>query len=409
MSIKINLKELLYVFVMIFMMDVYCSVFRLHNIYLLFYPISIVLILIYILKISVTGKLDSSLSMMLKNYVIPFGIVTLISCLSARFVWKTTYTEDITQSILRWVHTIGICAISYYSYKIFGKKSIKLILIGSVISYSTVLIKWIANSNFSNVLDIFNSSHNNVSLEAHGLVETMGLLFIYYLLINEYSKMQKIKILIIIGTILFLGNKRVVFMGLIISLLVYFLLNKFKSKHMIILNIILIVFLLVTLGYLWFIKSNLFELILSYFGNSGATRLKFWNYFANDYTLSPFYCGKGLQYTDNRMVMGQAYSTLGIDSKLTLSIHNDILRVYIGWGMIPFIYYFYNFYVRNMNRIKNYNINSNSWKYFAIASYCFVIYMGDYMITYIPFNICLQLIVVLLANENGIEQTQLKR
>ena len=77
--------------------------------------------------------------------------------------------------------------------------------------------------------------------------------------------------------------------------------------------------------------------------------------------------------------------------------YHDILVHFTG--SIAFLYYYYNLFVLNLKKIKRKFNNANIWLYFAIVSYCFVNYMVDYMITYIPFNICLFIICLLINIE----------
>lgn len=91
-------------------------------------------------------------------------------------------------------------------------------------------------------------------------------------------------------------------------------------------------------------------MILARLGVADNMRLSFWNFFRDSYELSPFYLGRGIQYTDNRMILSSTKGALRITNNV--GIHNDILRTYIGWGCIPFLYYYYNLFVLNLKKIK---------------------------------------------------------
>lgn len=176
-----------------------------------------------------------------------------------------------------------------------------------------------------------------------------------------------------------------------------FLFFKIKERKDRIIKITMISYFAVAFIYLILIKNGYFSLILARLGVPDNMRLSFWNFFRDSYELSPFYLGRGIQYTDNRMILSSTKGALRITNNV--GIHNDILRTYIGWGFIPFLYYYYNLFVLNLKKIKRKFNNANIWLYFAIVSYCFVNYMVDYMITYIPFNICLFIICLLINIE----------
>ena len=159
----------------------------------------------------------------------------------------------------------------------------------------------------------------------------------------------------------------------------------------------MIIYFAATFAYLILIKNDYFSLILSYLGVADNMRLSFWNFFRDSYELSLTYLGRGIQYTDNRMILPSTKYALRVTNNV--GIHNDILRTYIGWGCVPFLYYYYNLFVLNLKKIRMQFKNANVWLYFAIVSYSFVNYMVDYMITYMPFNMCLFTICLLINIE----------
>lgn len=371
---------------MIFVLNIFYSLFRTSMYVDMAYLFGVFAFGIIFTDVLRKKKIDRLLYFGLRSFVIPFAAVVILSCITAIMVWNTSYRADVTQSILRILQIAAAFFIAYISIIWYSKDSVKLLLTAGVISYLTVIVRYIAGVN-------------GVSLESHGFIESCGLLFIYYLLSNQYDRKQKTIYLSIIGIVLFLGDKRICWVALVVTLILYFVLHKFQSRQMHILKIILIIYALMTFVYLWLIKSGTLETIFLHYGIVDNSRIKFWNYFSGTYELSPFYFGRGLQYTDNRMALSSTMGTLWISSKV--GIHNDILRTYIGWGCIPFVLYYSNFFAINLNNIKKMGKQGNGWKYFALASYCFFNYMVDYMITDISFNICFFMVCLLLINEDS--------
>lgn len=332
-----------------------------------------------------SNKLNALLATGVAEFVTPFFVVTVVSCFSAAVIHQTSNVGDITQSFIRAIQIAAVFVIAYNAVKKFGKISLDILLLVGCISYTTVILRVISGE-----LDV---SH----LESHGFIETTGLLFIYYCLSKSYSVRQKLVRCLLCATILLLGGKRVAWVGIAWSLFVYFLFFKIKERKDRIIKIVMIVYFAASFIYLFLIKSGYFSLILAQLGLKDNMRLSFWNFFRDSYELSPFYLGRGIQYTDNRMILSSTKGALRITNNV--GIHNDILRTYIGWGCIPFLYYYYNLFVLNLKKIKRKFNNANVWLYFTIVSYCFVNYMVDYMITYIPFNICLFTIGLLINIE----------
>lgn len=332
-----------------------------------------------------SNKLNTLLATGVAEFVTPFFVVTVVSCFSAAVIHQTSNVGDITQSFIRAIQIAAVFVIAYNAVKKFGKISLDILLLAGCISYTTVILRVISGE-----LDVSR-------LESHGFIEATGLLFIYYCLSKSCSVRQKLVRCLLCATILLLGGKRVAWVGIAWSLFVYFLFFKIKERKDRIIKIVMIVYFAANFIYLFLIKSGYFSLILAQLGLNDNMRLSFWNFFRDSYELSPFYLGRGIQYTDNRMILSSTKGALRITNNV--GIHNDILRTYIGWGCIPFLYYYYNLFVLNLKKIKRKFNNANVWLYFAIVSYCFVNYMVDYMITYIPFNICLFTIGLLINIE----------
>lgn len=349
-------------------------------------------VLLGVIEIAITGlicvktnKVNSLLATGVAEFVTPFFAVTVISCVSAVVIHQTSNIGDITQSFIRAIQIAAVFMIAYNAVKKFGKKSLDILLMAGFVSYLTVVLRVISGE--------FDVSR----LESHGFIEATGLLFIYYCISKSYSVGKKLVRGLICATILLLGGKRVAWVGIAWSLFVYFLFFKIKERKDRIIKLTMVVYFAAAFIYLILIKTGCFSLILAQLGVTDNMRLSFWNFFRDSYELSPFYLGRGIQYTDNRMILSSTKDALRITNNV--GIHNDILRTYIGWGCIPFLYYYYNLFVLNLKTIKRKFNTANIWLYFAIVSYCFVNYMVDYMITYIPFNMCLFTIGLLINIE----------
>lgn len=310
-------------------------------------------------------------------------LITGISIITAICVHGSSiYGSDVSQSLLRCIHYCAAFLIAYYSVRWFGKDTVRLIVISGLISYATVFIQYIQRAGLKGLI-FFQHVVNGVGLEVHDLTYCMGLFFIYYLLSDEYSKSYKIKALIPISIAIIYGNKRSLFLGLAISILIYVLLNRFESQSLQLLWIVFGIYIVGAFIFLWLVKSGVFATILTYFNIPDMARLRIWNYFSDSYTLTPGYWGRGIAYTDNRMVLRETMQSLDITNKIP--IHNDILRIYIGWGFIPFLYYLVNFFLLQIRWFRKQGDNNNGWQYFAIASCVYFINFFDNMITSVSF------------------------
>lgn len=395
----ISIKKAVYVIYMMFVLNVTYSVFNTayaYNFAILFALFGVAL---YAIPMLVRGKIERKLVRGIVALLLPMILITGISIITAICVHGSSiYGSDVSQSLLRCIHYCAAFLIAYYSVRWFGKDTVRLIVISGLISYATVFIQYIQRAGLKGLI-FFQHVVNGVGLEVHDLTYCMGLFFIYYLLSDEYSKSYKIKALIPISIAIIYGNKRSLFLGLAISILIYVLLNRFESQSLQLLWIVFGIYIVGAFIFLWLVKSGVFAMILTYFNIPDMARLRIWNYFSDSYTLTPGYWGRGIAYTDNRMVLRETMQSLDITNKIP--IHNDILRIYIGWGFIPFLYYLVNFFLLQIRWFRKQGDNNNGWQYFAIASCVYFINFFDNMITSVSFNICFFVIWLLLTKEKG--------
>lgn len=395
----ISIKKAVYVVYMMFVLNVTYSIFNTayaYNFAILFALFGVAL---YAIPMLVRGKIERKLVRGIVAFLLPMILITGISIITAICVHGSSiYGSDVSQSLLRCIHYCAAFLIAYYSVRWFGKDTVRLIVISGLISYATVFIQYIQRAGFKGLI-FFQHVVNGVGLEVHDLTYCMGLIFIYYLLSDEYSKSYKIKALIPISIAIIYGNKRSLFLGLAISILIYVLLNRFESQSLQLLWIVFGIYIVGAFIFLWLVKSGVFATILTYFNIPDMARLRIWNYFSDSYTLTPGYWGRGIAYTDNRMVLRETMQSLDITNKIP--IHNDILRIYIGWGFIPFLYYLVNFFLLQIRWFRKQGDNNNGWQYFAIASCVYFINFFDNMITSVSFNICFFVIWLLLTKEKG--------
>ena len=399
---KIRRKQLCkiaYVIYMMFILNVTYSVFN--TAYSNLFAVLLVLfgMLISTIPGLLRGIINKQIVQGLKAFLFPMLMVSGVSIFTAVFVHGTSiYDSDVTQSILRCFYYIIAFFVAYYSIQWFGKDTIKLVVISGWISYLTVFVKYLKNAGISGLI-FYDKVVGGVGLEVHNLTYCMGLIFVYVLLSNEYSKKEKWKLLIPVLIAIIYGNKRTLFLALAVSLFLYYLLNKFESKRMLTLRITFGLYIIGAFFFLWLVKSGTFAEILTSFNIPDMARLRIWNFFADSYTLSPNYWGRSIAYTDNRMVLQSTMQALDITNKIP--IHNDILRAYIGWGFILFLYYIVNFFLRQVRWFTKQGSENNGWRYFAVASCAYFIYFFDNMLTAVNFNMCFFIIWILLINNIG--------
>lgn len=382
MKLIINKRKMIAIMVLIPMLVVYNSFFNLGNYRHLYIDIVFFCCCISILF---QNKKVRIYFVGLINLMVPLAIVTVLSVITAIKLYHTTIQADYTQSILRFFYLFEAYTIAYCYYKKFGKESVRLFIIAGLISYCTVIFKFFYYGRFQVFSGFFNANYNGITLEVHNLTYILGMFFLYYLLSDDYTAKFKKKILIVLIIGIFLGDKRAIYVALIISLFVYWVFNKLDKKNAFSLKIITIIYIVTSVFYLYIIKNGILESFLFAHDIDSSSRITFWNYFKTSYALSPLFFGRGIAYTSN--VMATRLFQISADIWSVTELHNDILRSYIGWGCLPFLFYFFNFIYLQPNRILIRKGKFKAWKYFAIVSYIFFVLFFDNMLLEIDFNI----------------------
>lgn len=396
MSVRLSWTKVLFIFFAIIVLNVNYSLLHLetYDYYVIVFILAVIATFIVIIEI-VLGIRRTSYKLFfegIKSFLLPWFIVTVISVITAINVYETNIQGDYLQSIRKFVYVCFSFLFAYIVYRKFGKQSLFMLAIAGFISYATVIFRWIyVAKDFETMLHPFNNVVEGVTLEVHELTYIFGILFLYFLLSQDYTKHQK---RIICGFLLvgiFLGNKRALYIGLAISLFVYWLFHKFENRQKrYLLIIICLLYFAILFGWLYIVKSGMLELFMFRYGINTSSRFRFWNYFRDIYEITPNYFGRGMSYTDNVLATKLFQETARISG--STNMHNDILKSYIGWGFIPFVYYYFNFFVLQTKKFIKLDKGMNAWKYFTVISCVLYVYFFDNMIDAIGFNLAIFLI-----------------
>lgn len=294
----------------------------------------------------------------IKLFVLPLIIPTVIATITA---WLIYQNSRFTLSSWKFVlFTLGAYAFGLIIIFKFKFEAIYLILFACVCSYLTNIIKFLIVGDKG-------------ILEVHELTYIFGMIFIFFLLYEGIEYKKRIILCSICAICIILGGKRAMLLALAVSLIIYFLFYKISKKKNMWLLIMAVSWIILSFAWVWFIRSGNFELLCKKFGINDMSRIKMWNYFKKDYSFSPIYFGRGLSYTD--VIMSYDHSKLHIST--AIPIHNAILRIYIGWGFIPTLYFLYYYFIRRIICI-NRQSNKNAWIFMTISIAFFIVNLfGD--------------------------------
>lgn len=397
MKIKVNLREVPWIIISLLVLNVNNSIFYIQNNQGLLIAIIAFVLFDIIYKKHVTDYFVKGAV----GYLVPWFAVSILSFITALFYWKLTFAPYITQSTYMCISVTAGFLLAYYLIEKFGERAINIVVFGGFISYFTVMIRWVMVAGVPGCFYFLNNRINGISLEVHNLTYCLGIFFVYLFVTKKASK----KYLIFLFALIFIGDKRACFLALFVSIIMYIIFSKFviNGKENAIIKIVALVSAAIALVWVALIKYGIIELLFMRFGINSMGRLDFWNYVSDAYTISPSFLGRSMFYSDHMTISKEYIQTYNITGGST-QIHNDVLRSYIGWGFIPFIYYYYNFLYRQPNDfVKKDSINC-AWVCLSITLYSFLIYFFDNMISTANFNLSMFIVLLLNIRQAGHQQ-----
>lgn len=390
MSLKIRKKELMRGMILYFLFNTpYCFGYISNNKIMFYFTMFIGVLLTGFVLVEAQGKVKKELKFGIDAFIVPYFLVTAMSFVTGLGIYHLSIKPYISQSFLLMVEQWTTFLVAYYLYRREKERSIRLVTITGVISYTTVIIRYILVAGVDGIVHPFNHRVNGIGLEVHGLTYTFVLIVLYYLFTKGYKYILKNKLLWIVIIYIFLGNKRAAYLGAVIAVVLYYLIASFGKRKKLILGITTFLMLFCMFVYIFVIHSGYLQAVAAYFGITDSFRFNFWNYFKNCYNISPLYSGRTLFYTDYYMTLPEIHKMYNFGGQGQM--HNDILRMYIGWGFIPFLYYYLKMFVINIKQLEKKNIMHAGWKFFPIICFFTVIEGFDNMLGTLHFNMLVYL------------------
>lgn len=308
--------------------------------------------------------------------ILPYFIIFMVM-LFRFFLFDDINFNSTVTTVLYWTIPILLMFSAVYLFK---EKIIDYTFWAIVINYFLCILMYLYQYKLDGIFKFFYYSEITVTpLEIHELTFSVGLFFIYYAFFEDKEyKGHKLKIALSIICI-FLGIKRIEIFALIITYLIFKILNIVKNKKQF-MNIISLIMIASCFVYIIIIKMDVLELIAEKFDLEFNSRLEAYNYFDEDYEISLLYEGKGLGYTMDKLSVANKSITRGIGD-----LHNDILKIYIEMGSIFSFLYFLNFFWLQNNRLNRKFGFKVSKMYFLFTVFTFILYLTDNVNRYLVY------------------------
>lgn len=321
---------------------------------LLFFALSIPLILLNGYEVSKTSLLSRAVSQFIQK------VTVVIFALSGIWKFGKNVLRLLFQSIIL-NNVIGIIyAISRFGFEEF------LRFISN--PFSSQWNIWVRGGRISN------------ALELHEVTLTLGF---FLLLVVAFKEIQFYKnknaTIIVLIILIILGFKRIQMLALAVVLITNHVILKRKEKRSIQfgINLITIGVLLVSLTYVYLISNEQIAVLAARYNINFMTRLGWYLSISRFFKFSPLYIGQGWGS------LSVLITNIGV-----VGVHSDILRMYVDagfMGFIAWIYYYFNYLASYFNKKDPYTCKL----YLVIMVYTVVTYLTDNTLNYFVFQVVL--------------------
>jgi hypothetical protein len=338
-------------------------------------------------------EIDRKTITIARQFILP---VIILFCYSIIIIMINRGPRDYyTREISVFVQLI-LCYITPLAIVIkFNQFAPKIIISGVVLSS---IVSTIAGIYVMGVGEFFRYLVNPISMqygltarvfEQHDLAFSMVFIIFYYFAIErKRSRLRNIS-LGMSFLIIWLAAKRVEMIAIPIGITIYYLIRKLSrtSMRIFILGLSSAI-ILFSLWYLYVIKHGVLNQILSVVNiNSSGRNVLFETAFIN-VPLDISFFGIGFRLASKELFLN-LQSLARVEYSAEISLHNDLLDMYIGVGMIGFISWIIYYFCHILLSLGR-NVSVNTQKYSVVClGYCFVTYLTDNTLSYFTFQMLL--------------------
>lgn len=270
----------------------------------------------------------------------------------------------------------------------FGKKGMGLFLKCAFISYFvgsilSILVKFgLKNTIICLLTSVPPVFKMGFIMEVNDLTFAVGVIFLYYQFFAEEEEGRVAK-LIVSALLIFWGLKRIEIAALVVCCIAYklFIQNDTSRRPV---KIVGCSILAVCYLYIIAVHSGALEKIAQAFNINFMGRLSTYSFAVNNYSdLSLFFPGIGYGYIDEILVQLESIGAkYGPNNIPIISLHSDILRMYIGLGFIGFgAWIYYQVFTRTKLMKKSFPAKTTSF-YLLLTIYSFILFLTDNTYSY---------------------------
>lgn len=364
--------------------------------------IRIIAILFLILSNGFKLKFSKEASGFAKITALPIFLIMVYSCINW-FIISGVPEADVIRNLFTsssYLFIDILLAVLFYSkYKgesvdLFVKCGFISYIIGSIVP---LLVKFPSNS----LLYLITSYSDNYDLlyltEVNDLTFGMGFCLLYYLFFDNREKTKRRFNIILCILLIFWGLKRVEILALVLCYVFYrFVMKKNHIKKAT--AIATCIVLVASYSYVMFIHNSELISLANKYNINFMGRLTTYQYVANNYSsFNLTYLGIGFGHIDE-ILDDLVRINYRVGYIPVISLHSDILRMYLGIGFIGFgLWILYQMSIKTKILYKK-NGENAAKAYLLFTIFLFILYLTDNTYSY-PVTFTLYLICTLAATK----------
>lgn len=272
----------------------------------------------------------------------------------------------------------------------YKKRSVDVLFAAIAVSYSATMIRALSSIGLTGIMEhIANSDVNYRYFERHDIGIAVVPLILYYvggwLLLGDKHPVRGLVKSAVLVVIMLMCGKRSAFLGLAAGLAMMALFMVCRKHLAVTCKWIMAGCVVLPFLYVCFIRIGGLSFFARIFNINSMGRVEVYEWFSDQYTISPLYLGKGFQYIHRYMLAGRG-SKLVNDFEY---LHNSVLQLYIEGGFWGFFLWFAHAAVGVPTMLRNWFSRKVSVFYLVILVATITIFLVDNALTYPVYQVSL--------------------
>jgi len=317
---------------------------------------------------------------------LPFGIAFIYTFIIVTInnqyqlpIQMQAFTSTVYAAVQMFFAATIVCMLKY--------KTIDIVADYVILSYVFTMIRVFYNYSLEEIQSKYSTIYN--LLEKHDIGVAVVPLLLYYIFSIAYRKVREserrnacVKIAAL-SIVMILCGKKAAYLSLAIGIVVMYMICWRLKNKVTFVRILTVISIICLYGYIIIIHSGLLIAVCEHFDIKIVGRVSVWDWFREQYSIMPWYLGKGFQYVHLYMVNNIAGNRSGYSMVTEFGyLHNSDLQIFIELGFWGFLFWFFYYLYIFPNRIRRRFGNESYYLCVMLQISMVVMYMVDNVLTY---------------------------